>query len=145
MLSMKNILYSSTIGSLMYDMVCTRLNISHVVGMVSRYFSNPGKDHWEAVKWVMRYLCGYSNLKLTLGWKNPMPVGYTDLDLAGSLDDRKSTSGYMVTFIKGVVAWQSKLQKCVTFSIIEDRFIAIMEMSKELLWLRIFTNKLGVK
>ena len=76
--SMKNISYSSAVGSLMYVMVCTRSDIAHVVGMVSRYLSNPRKDHWEAVKWVMLYLRGSSNLKLTLGCKKPMLVGYTE-------------------------------------------------------------------
>ena len=47
--------YASAIGSLMYAMVCTRLDIAHVVGVVSRYMANPGKEHWEAVKWLLRY------------------------------------------------------------------------------------------
>ncbi|WJX13388.1 hypothetical protein P8452_03779 [Trifolium repens] len=144
-LSMKNIPYSSAVGSLMYAMVCTRPDIAHAVGVVSRYLSNPGKVHWEAVKWVMRYLRGSSNLKLTLGCKKPMLVGYADSDLAGSIDDRKSTSGYMVTFAGGAVAWQSKLQKCVALSTTEAEFIAIVEASKELLWLRKFAMELGVK
>ncbi|GAA0139835.1 hypothetical protein LIER_01305 [Lithospermum erythrorhizon] len=72
-------------------------NISHVMGMVCLYLSNPGIHHWETVKWVMRYLCGSSNLRLTLGCNKPMFVGYMDSDLAGSLDDQKSTSGNMVT------------------------------------------------
>lgn len=103
-LSMKNISYPSAIGILMYVMVCTRLNIPHAIRVVNCYLSNPAKDHWEVVKWVMRYLCGSSNLKLTIGCKKPMFVGYTNSDLAGSLDDRKSTSGCMVTFIERVVA-----------------------------------------
>lgn len=103
-LSMNNILYSSAICSLMYDMVCIRPDIAHAVGMVSRYLSNPGKDNWEVVKWAMRYLCGLWNLKLTLGCKKPMFIGYKNLDLAGSLEGQKSTSGYMITFVGGVVA-----------------------------------------
>ena len=42
--------YASAVGSLMYAMVCTRLDIAHAVGLVSRYMANPGKEHWEAVK-----------------------------------------------------------------------------------------------
>jgi hypothetical protein len=42
---MSRVPYSSTIGSLMYAMVCTRLDIAHAVGVVSRYMSNPGKEH----------------------------------------------------------------------------------------------------
>ena len=48
--------YASTIGSLMYAMVCTRPDIAHAVGVVSRYMNNPGKEHWMAVKWILRYL-----------------------------------------------------------------------------------------
>ena len=37
--------YSSAIGSLMYTMVFTRQDISHAVGVVSRFLVNPGKAH----------------------------------------------------------------------------------------------------
>jgi hypothetical protein len=43
---MSKVLYSSAVGSLMYAMVCTRPDIAHVVGVVSRYMNNPGKEHW---------------------------------------------------------------------------------------------------
>lgn len=42
--------YTSVVGSLMYAMICTRPNIAHVVGVVSRFLSNPGKEHWVTVK-----------------------------------------------------------------------------------------------
>ena len=56
--------YASVIGSLMYAMVCTQLDIAHVVGVVSRYMSNLGKQQWEAVKWILRYLRGTTRLAL---------------------------------------------------------------------------------
>ena len=43
-------IYSLVVGSLMYTMVCTRPDIAHAVGVVSRFMVNPGKDHWEVVK-----------------------------------------------------------------------------------------------
>jgi hypothetical protein len=55
---MSRVPYSSVVGSLMYAMVCTRPYISHVVGVVSKYMNNPGKEHWEEVKWILRYLRG---------------------------------------------------------------------------------------
>jgi hypothetical protein len=42
---MSRVPYSSAVGNLMYAMVCTRPNIAHVVGVVSRYMNNPGKEH----------------------------------------------------------------------------------------------------
>ena len=62
---MAKVPYASAIGSLMYAMTCTRPDISHAVGVVSRYMSNPGKLHWEAVKWILRYLRGTTERCLT--------------------------------------------------------------------------------
>ncbi|MCO5595683.1 hypothetical protein L7F22_049728 [Adiantum nelumboides] len=53
---MAKIPYASACGSLMYAMVATRPDIAYAVGVVSRFMSNPGKKHWEAVKGVLRYL-----------------------------------------------------------------------------------------
>ncbi|GJV16790.1 retrovirus-related pol polyprotein from transposon TNT 1-94 [Tanacetum coccineum] len=53
---MARVPYASSVGSVMYVMVCTRPNIAHVVGVVSIFMSNPGREHWEAVKWLLRYL-----------------------------------------------------------------------------------------
>ena len=53
---MQKIPYASAIGSLMYAQVCTGPDIAYIVGMLGRYLSNPGKDHWIAAKRVMRNL-----------------------------------------------------------------------------------------
>ena len=53
---MSKVPYVSTIGSLMYAMVCTRPDIAHAVRVVSKLMSKPGKQYWEAVKWILRYL-----------------------------------------------------------------------------------------
>ena len=58
---MSKVPYVSVIGSLMYVTVCTRPDIAHAVGVVSRYMSRPGKQYWEAVKWILRYLRDSSN------------------------------------------------------------------------------------
>jgi hypothetical protein len=55
---MSHVPYASVVGSLMYAMVCTRPNISHAVGVLSRYMSKLGKEHWTIVKRVFRYLRG---------------------------------------------------------------------------------------
>ena len=100
--------YLSVVGSLMYVMVCTRPNIAHVVKVVRRFLENPGKEHWEAVKWILKYLRGTSKLCLSFGKEKPVLEGYTDADMAGDLDGRKSTSSYFFTFVGGAISWQSK-------------------------------------
>jgi hypothetical protein len=53
---MQNILYASVVGSIMYAQVCTRSDIAYIIGMLGKYLSNPGLDHWKAAKMVLRYL-----------------------------------------------------------------------------------------
>ena len=66
---MAKVPYSSAIGSLMYAMICTRSDIAHAVGVVSRYMSNLGKKHWEAVKGIMHYLNGTQKVCTCFGQK----------------------------------------------------------------------------
>ena len=56
--------YASAVGSLMYAMMCTRPDICYVVGLISRFQSNPGQKHWMAVKRILRYLKGTSDYML---------------------------------------------------------------------------------
>ncbi|RVW54023.1 Aromatic aminotransferase ISS1 [Vitis vinifera] len=93
----------------------------------------------------MRYLRGTSKLKLTFRSGKPILVGYTDSDMAGDVDNRRSTSGYLMTFSGGVVSWQSRLQKRVALSITETEYIVVAEACKELLWMKRFIHELRFK
>ena len=63
---MENIPYASVVRSMMYAQICIRPDISFVVGMLGRYESNLGMDHWKAAKKVMRYLQGTKDYMLTI-------------------------------------------------------------------------------
>eukprot|EP00253_Pinus_taeda_P025413 PITA_25413 len=78
-------------------MVSTRPDISHAVGVVSRFMANPGKEHWQAVKWVLRYLRGTSDRCIVFNGSEGSVCGYVDADYAGDLDKRRSTTGYVFT------------------------------------------------
>ncbi|XP_042484605.1 secreted RxLR effector protein 161-like [Macadamia integrifolia] len=98
----KDIPYSSAVGSLMYAMTCTSPDISFAVGMLGRYVSNPGMDHWVAAKKVMRYLKRTREYMLTYRASDRLEViGYSDFDYAGCLDSRKSTLGYIFLLAGG--------------------------------------------
>ena len=53
---MKDVPYASAIGSIMYAMLCTRPDVCLAISIVGRYQSNPGVDHWTAVKNILKYL-----------------------------------------------------------------------------------------
>ena len=95
---MESVPYASAIGSLMYAMVGTRPDIAHAVGVVSRFMANPGREHWEAVHWILRYLRGTSGMSLCFGRGDLNLQGYVDSDLGGDVDTRRSTTGYVYTF-----------------------------------------------
>ena len=139
---MKKVPYTSAVGSLMYAMVCTRPDIAHAVGVVSRFMSNPGREHWAAAKWILRYLRGTSRVCLCFGPGQPVLDGYTDSDMSGDVDSSKSTSGYLMTFAGAAMSWQSRLQKCIALSTTEAEYIAAVEAGKELLWMKNFLAEL---
>ncbi|KAG8480945.1 hypothetical protein CXB51_025615 [Gossypium anomalum] len=87
---MSHVPYSSAVGSLMYAMVCSRPDLSYAVSAVSRYMANPGKEHWKAVQWILRYLRGTTDVCLQFGRTEDGVIGYVDADFAGDLDRRRS-------------------------------------------------------
>ncbi|GJX75300.1 retrovirus-related pol polyprotein from transposon TNT 1-94 [Tanacetum coccineum] len=94
---MSKVPYANAVGSLMYLMVCTRPAIAYAVSVVSRYLANPGKNHWEAVKWILKYLWGTSNVGLMYGTDHGNHVdvtGFVDSDYAKDPDKGRSITGY---------------------------------------------------
>ncbi|CAA0832955.1 Uncharacterized mitochondrial protein AtMg00810, partial [Striga hermonthica] len=75
---MKTLPYASAVGSLMYAMLCTRPDISYVVGLVARYQSNPGREHWSAVKHILKYLRKTKEYMLVYRADSLLPLGYSD-------------------------------------------------------------------
>ena len=83
--------YSSAVGSLTYAMICTRPDIAYVVGVVSRYMSNPSRKYWEAVKGIMQYLNCTRKVCVCFGSKGVCVEGYMDVDYARDMDKRRPT------------------------------------------------------
>ena len=89
---MSRIPFTSVVGSLMYAMLCTRPNIYYAVGIVSRYQSDPGEEHWIAVKHILKYLRRTRDYMLVYSSGSLETIGYTDSNFQGDIDSRKSTS-----------------------------------------------------
>ncbi|RVW30980.1 Retrovirus-related Pol polyprotein from transposon TNT 1-94 [Vitis vinifera] len=113
---MSKVPYASTIGNLMYVMVCTRPDIAHVVGVVSRFMS--------------------ASLKLQC---------YVDVDFVGDIDSKKSTTGFVFTLGGTTISWTSNLHKIVTLSTTETEYVAVTKAGKEMIWLHGFLDELGKK
>lgn len=129
-------LYRSVIGSLRY-LVNTRPDLALAVGVASRFMENPTQIHWGLIKQILRYVQGTLSFGCSFrkGEGDPVLVGYSDSDLAGDPDDRKSTSG--VTFFLGhnIVSWSSQKQKTVALSSCEAEYIAAAAGACQGVWL----------
>ena len=96
------------------------------------------------MKWIFRHLEDTSRLSLCFGGSKPILEGFSNANMVGDLDGRKSTSAFLFTFLKGSHTWPSKLQKCVILSTTKAEYIAVTEVGKAMLWMKMFVLELGL-
>jgi hypothetical protein len=129
--------YRSLVGSLRY-LVNTRPDLAYSVGYVSRFMEDPHEDHLVAVKQILRFVAGSSDIGVFYprrsGYRAQLR-GYSDSDLAGDLDSRKSTTGVLFFFGRSPVSWQSTKQRVVTLSSYEAEYIAAATAACQGVWL----------
>ena len=136
--------YQSAVGSLLYLSIRTRPDITYAVSNLARYCARPTKEHWLAIKRIIRYLigtldCGFFYCKD--GSKKC--IGFSDADWGGDINDRKSTSGYLFQISGAAVSWRSKKQTCVALSTAEAEYMALASAAQEAIWLRQLTADLN--
>ncbi|XP_068639322.1 secreted RxLR effector protein 161-like [Aristolochia californica] len=137
--------YASVVGSLMYAQVCTHPDIAFIVGILGRYSSNRGMQHWKAAKRVMRYLKRTKDYMITYRRSDSLEIiGFSDSDFAGCQESRRSTSGYIFMLGEGVISWKSAKQTLIASSTTVAEFIACFEASNHGIWLRNFVTGLRV-
>ena len=138
--------YAEAVGTLMYIAIATRPDIAYAVGVLSRFSSNPGVAHWKAVQHLFRYMQATKDLKLTYApdpSQTDLFTTYCDADFAGNIDNKRSTSGYVVKIGTGAVSWSSRLQSFNTLSTTESEYVAAVAAGQEILWLRNLFMELG--
>ena len=129
----------------MYAQVCTRPNITYIVGMLGRYLSNLGMNHWKKAKRVIRYLQRTKYYMLTYRRSSHLEiVGYSDSNFAGCLDSKRSTLGYIFMLAGGAISWKSVKQTLIVSSTMETEFIACYKRSNHGIWLRNFITELRI-
>jgi hypothetical protein len=128
--------YISLVGNLRY-LVNTRPYLSFYVGYVSRFMEEPHEEHLSAVKYINRFVVGTWNVGLFYPKKRSdraeLP-GYSDSDLTGDLDSRKSTSGVLFFFGKSPIYWQSIKQRVMALSSYEAKYISAATAACQPIW-----------
>jgi hypothetical protein len=135
--------YQRLVGGLIY-LSHTRLDITYAVSVVSQFMHSPREPHMEAVYRILRHLKSSPDKGLLFSQHDHLKIeAYTDANWAGSITDRRTTSGYC-TFMGGnLVTWQSKKQSVVARSNTEAEFRAMAQGVYEILWLKILFTELG--
>jgi len=127
--------YHSIAGSLLHAAIATRPDIPQAVGVVSKFRANPTQNHLTAAKQILRYLKG--TVSLGLSFKKCAGgnlTGYSDVDWASDVNERRSTSGNPFSLARGVVSWLSKKQATISLSTAEAEYVALGTATQEVIW-----------
>ena len=138
-------MYQRLVGRLIY-LAHTRLEITYSVCVISHFMHDPREPRLQAAYRVLHYLEGNHEKGILFKKNDTLALeAYTDVDYAGSIVDRRSTTRYC-TFLGGkLVTWRSKKQNVVVRSSAESEFRAIAQELCELLWLKIILDDLKIK
>jgi hypothetical protein len=173
-LDMEKYPYREAVGSLLWVANGTRPDVAFAVSQVAKFMSNPGLEHWEAVKRILRYLKGTQNVKIEYnGHRNVSIAGYckgdlplvnkfresgegankrvrvnpelyVDADYAADPDSRRSITGYIFMLAGGPISWQSRQQSSVALSTMESEYMAACAATQEAIWLRLLLKDLHI-
>lgn len=129
-------MFKSMVGGLRY-LVNTRPDIAYSVGIVSRFMERPTVLHLNAVKRILRYVKGtiHYGLVYTSNSGNNLITGFSDSDMGGLIDDRKSTGGMAYYLNESLISWVSQKQRCVALSSCEAEFMAATAAACQGIWL----------
>ncbi|GKB80261.1 hypothetical protein Tco_0947156, partial [Tanacetum coccineum] len=125
-----------------------RPDIAYAVSVVSRYLANSGKNHWEAVKCILKYLWGTANVGLvyvTDRGNHVDAIGFVDSDYVKDPDKGRSITCYAFLVQGCVVSWKATLQHVVALSTTEVEYMALAEAVNEAIWQRGLLEELGVE
>ena len=143
--SMSVVPYRRTVGALMYLANTSRPDIGHAVHSVAQFAQDPGQVHWQAVKRILRYLCGTAEYGLVFDGSIPLQLQvFADANWAGCIDSRRSTSGWLIMLGGSVIDWSCKRQDTVALSSCESEYMAISSAVQGVLWTVSLLGELGI-
>ena len=142
--------YRSVVGAVLYLWKCCRPDITFAINRLGRYASNPGEAHFKEMTHLLKYLKGTKDLGLTYhrdyspdfhvsstamkGKKKfdlLRPLAYADADWAADQSNRRSCSGYCITWMGAAVLYGCSVQQCVALSTTEAEIIALSRATQE--------------
>jgi hypothetical protein len=137
-------LYRTLVGKLLF-LTKTRPDISHAVGVVSRFMQDPQESHLQAAKHILRYVRRFPDLGLLFQQGEEIGLrGYTDADYGQDIDDIISVGAYIFFLGNFPISWNSKKQSSTSRSSCESEYRPLAQCSCEAIWLRRLLNELRI-
>ena len=136
--------YRQLIGSLMYLMVATWLDLAFSLSKLSKFNNSPGRAHWEAACKILGYLRQTVDVGLLYTREAPLQVqGVCDVAFGCHIDDRRSQGGYVFLMGGAAISWKSYTISTVARSTPESEYVAASDAGAEAIFLRNFLGELG--
>ncbi|CAM9438252.1 unnamed protein product [Chrysoparadoxa australica] len=124
--------YRSGVGKLMYAVKTTRPDLANATRELAKCLKEPKGEHMLALERAMQYVSGTTDLGLTYSRKGELQLeAFVDADYAGDVNNRRSTTGFLIMFGGAAVSWKSKLQPTVSLSSSEAEYRALSECGAE--------------
>jgi histone deacetylase 1/2 len=137
--------YRSIVGALQY-LTLTRPDLTFAVNKVCQYLHSPTTTHWTAVKRILLYVKGTSDVGLRIMKSSSMLIsGFSDADWAGDIDDRRSTCGFAIFCGPNLIWWSARKQPTVSRSSTEAEYKSLANATAEMIWIEALLKELGVK
>jgi histone deacetylase 1/2 len=136
--------YRSILGALQY-LTITRPDLAFAVNKVCQYLHSSTTEHWTAVKRILRYVRGTSNIGLKI-MKSPSLVlsAFSDADWAGDVDDRRSTGGFSIFCGPNLISWSARKQATVSRSSTEVEYKSLANATT-VVWVEDLMRELGIR
>ncbi|KAJ8892825.1 hypothetical protein PR048_005406 [Dryococelus australis] len=138
-------IYRSAVGNPLYFSNNTRPDITFAVSEVIQKCQVPKIMDWNVTKYIIRYLKCTRNMKLCFKGGRLSARICCDADWGGDTESRKLVNGYTVVLSGGAVSWYSKKQNCIARSTMEAEYMAMAQVSREIIWMRDLLVELGVE
>jgi len=121
----------------------TRPDLSFPVNKVCQFLHAPTTQHWIAVKRILRYVKGTLGYGLIICKSPSMNISaFSNADWAGSVDDRRSTSGFCVFLGSNLISWSARKESTVSRSSTEVEYKAMANATAEIIWIQTLLKEL---
>ncbi|GJP63816.1 hypothetical protein CLOP_g20858 [Closterium sp. NIES-67] len=138
--------YQCMVGSVMYPVSCTRVDISYAASFLGQNVLKPEGRKWKEMERTLTYLVEREDEGLLFegGEESLELVGYADASHASDKETRRGAYGYVYLLGGTAIMWQAKKLDDIALSSAEAEYMALFYACQEGVWLRRLLNEMDI-